>query len=439
MFKKRLKKWGLNNKNIKGEETLRVASQRYQRDAFQKPSKIIVRGREREWEHVLRHLNRNPHLRAKLRSNVPDITRENLDVVVRTPSPAPPAVVSVPLVLGTNDTLQVTEELGRRLSDYVTGAFESGLWVVERSDPCEDVRVARRADRWADLGIVAMHLIASGNIQGGFTMIGKWLDRAGRVIREGHPRLLRQTINIVLELMDFQAGDLEVRLRRSVVDYLRDISETVLGPQHPFTIVWKRLRDKPRRALLSIAILAFQPMLDAFEHALGPANLFLIENRRFHLNWQYSNKAIEKDGYVARLQRLLHTENCNTVPHLQVKLDLARALAQSGQLRAAENMLQDASQSHLLRGGQLRYAWATWYFKEARVHVYEATRRSHEAEQACVELVQFSEVAFGYSNDCTIDAMRLRCQILVELKRFAEVSAVSADIAQRSENVSTRE
>jgi hypothetical protein len=31
--------------------------------------------------------------------------------------------------------------------------------------------------------------------------------------------------------MHFQAGDLEVRLRRSVVNHLRDMSETVLGPQ----------------------------------------------------------------------------------------------------------------------------------------------------------------------------------------------------------------
>src|SRR3569833_1605305 len=137
MFKKHIKKWGLDNKHLKSGELLIAALGKRRRDAVHNSSKIIIRGKKVPWEEIQRHLSRNPKLQAKLDSadtNLEMVGHDNRDVVVRTPSPDLGQTIRISRSLNADDVLHLSEELGRIVRNYVIGSLDI---VVFYLDYCE--------------------------------------------------------------------------------------------------------------------------------------------------------------------------------------------------------------------------------------------------------------------------------------------------------------
>ena len=231
MFKKNLKKLGLDKKNIKGQEALQAAILcKQRRDAVQKPSRIIIRGRKKDESSISRHLNRNPYLQAKLRSgNLVPSSFRSMDVIARTPSPDSAMMFSVPMVLKPVDDLSIAEELGKVLRDYVNSSFEAGVWTPDWNANRRYRRVQRNFNRWDNASQVAMEAITDGDLHMGFVLLNRWLSRVARILRNDHPYFLLYALNFIRSLGLIKDPDFRAGLSRSIVQHLRDMSQTVLG------------------------------------------------------------------------------------------------------------------------------------------------------------------------------------------------------------------
>src|SRR3569833_1226987 len=109
MFKKRIKNWGMDKKHLKSDEVGAAVLCKRQRDAVKKKSKIIIRGREVEWQEIQRHLSRSPTLQSKLNHGTLEIGSSAAGVLVRTPSPDPAQVHSIRCSLAVGGDLQAID------------------------------------------------------------------------------------------------------------------------------------------------------------------------------------------------------------------------------------------------------------------------------------------------------------------------------------------
>ena len=117
MFKKQFRKWGIDRKHIRARDALQIRELKGKRDAMNKSSVILVRGQKVEWENIRRHLSRNPKLKATADSSF-QISKNTIDIILRTPSPDPiikHAVKLPPMTLVVGSVNVGNHRLGIRL------------------------------------------------------------------------------------------------------------------------------------------------------------------------------------------------------------------------------------------------------------------------------------------------------------------------------------
>lgn len=228
MFKARIKRWGLDKK-FKEAEVLQMLQLKRQRDAAGKSSSFRLRDQDVEWDRVARYLKRRPDLEERIagagagRSKVAHL-------VCRTPSP-------VPRLLQPASETRIQEDILRLLRDHINGSVEGRAWTVSRSDQSLYGRGRRRGfgrvGTWFQVLSVTRHLLAAQRPNAAFAVLNRGLDSMRRLVRDNDPRFFYMTID---QLIKF-SGDVQ----RSLITFISEMHQVVLGHQHPMSLVWRHL------------------------------------------------------------------------------------------------------------------------------------------------------------------------------------------------------
>lgn len=136
MYKDHFRKWGLV-KNISGQEATTILRLKTQREATGKNSEFYRCGRKIDFGRVQKHLKRKKAILASTglaNDNMPANVLHEPDrkITAFTPPPSP--------ILHGPDTVEILDEVLRRVRDYLSANFSNGTWAVSNSGQVINVR-----------------------------------------------------------------------------------------------------------------------------------------------------------------------------------------------------------------------------------------------------------------------------------------------------------
>jgi len=423
MFKKRFRKWGLDNKNIRRKEAHQVIRLKRQRESAGKHAhRIIVRGRTYEWADIERHLRRNPRLQAKVdvASGWLELGSSGNDVIVRTPSPDPAVALSVPPLSHADDNLRTTEEIGRLLRDWVCGRLEARFWVVEGGNIHNPAYKGGRCQRWAHGLSRIVALIDSGEFTVGFRLLNQWLDHSRRIFGHEDFSLLKYGPRIIYEDLP-QMKD--KKLSRIISKHLVDLAETALGGRHPGSLALARLHGASTTRLPFLNSCRTKPVLDLLQGILGEKSQMLWDLRQEFEFWHVDDNE--------KWEQLLRSLLAVCPPELEQKqfdmqIDLAMVIATPARAHEADEILRSVSMS--------RYSRSSGHiFKRTELLVYGYSQRYSDADEAYRESLAFTETSFGPSHRYSLNLMDIYHNILQATGRNEEAAQLMAEIGRRME------
>lgn len=307
MYKTRIKKWGID-KNQKATEVAEMLRLKQERDSQGKESEFIVRGRTITWAKIEQYLKRDPVLVRKLEENdgvLEMVVGQSSGIICRTPSPDPAASFSVPPPPTASMELELPDEIARLTRNYFDGAMDQGIWtrVGEASYTTRHgFAGAERVRAWGRSMRTARHLVASGDHQEGFQQLGSLLDQVRWLIRDEDPlllfHLLGNTLGITASGKDLGA---------LICQHLKDLTEIILGPEHPLSRIFDRLNSLAETDSQFTAVpMPIRCLRDLFEARDGPVNpqtLALYD--RFAGLLRSPSQQPEAGGQVMSLQQIV--------------------------------------------------------------------------------------------------------------------------------------
>lgn len=240
MFKTRIVRWKLE-KRLKEQEVIHMMKLNQQRHAAGKNSSFRVRGHTVSWERIEQYLKRRPDLQHKMHTLCRNTLE--LEITCRTPSPILDIVVEspyIPSVLEPTLDVEIQEDTMRVFERYHTGAFESGVWVLDDINLCEHgfVHIVQTLN---DIGKVP-RLFQLNQTEAGFRALRQGLESLRDVLQTREPRFYYSMMVNILNL----EGDIQ----ESAVRFAYRIHKDFLGDQHPLSLVWYKLKMLPQELRL---------------------------------------------------------------------------------------------------------------------------------------------------------------------------------------------
>ncbi|KAL2156675.1 hypothetical protein VTH82DRAFT_1420 [Thermothelomyces myriococcoides] len=241
MYRTRIRRWGID-KNNKGSEVAYMLRLKKQRDTQGKKSSFFIRNRPVDWEDVERYLSRNPNFWAKYGGN--DALDLSSEITCMTPpgSPPPSSPSAVPQKIDAAQELHVHEEILRFFRDYNEGCFEQGVWRLssdyKRYFGRGGVEASARLNAWYDR----------------IRNVSDWPGRDADVVRvvnrllDDLPQFIRdQDYAVFPELMRccFYLSARRPALGRAVAEFIARLCGVILGPMHPMSLAWSRIKSLP--------------------------------------------------------------------------------------------------------------------------------------------------------------------------------------------------
>src|SRR3569833_62626 len=434
MFKKHIKKWGLDNKHLKSGELLIAALGKRRRDAVHKSSKIIIRGKKVPWEEIQRHLSRNPKLQAKLESadtNLEMVGHDNRDVVVRTPSPDLGHTVRISRSLNADDDLHLTEELGRIVRNYVIGSLDKGAWIFEDGDLYTTLPGSTYCfigdGELTQVAETAFDLLKSGDSQSGFLMIKRFLDIAIDLLPIESPSLLQDLCTSL-----FYGNNLDPTFERQylpiILCHLAELCEVTLGHGHPLSLFWSRLRRKNARECLDAAIFVFRPIVSCFAERFGTSSIPVVEAEQMLLSWQ--DDTLDPDVYFRECQKSLSKlQVIDLARCIHIKLELADSLVEVGLLNDAEAILREVADMAPTQDPD-KDLHLFWAFHDSLWRVQFAAGRFIDARETSYRLVKECSTRYGELNSRTLRFLRYYRSSLERLGDFGEAGKITDGIGK---------
>lgn len=225
MYKRRLSQWNVQ-KNVKVGEVLAVLlSKEYTPAVPGRPDVVTVNGRDVPTDKIEHYLERRRRqLRALRRKGVLDTNGQ-----VHTPPQLP---------FSAADHLQVPEQMGRLVQQYIDGSFGAGAWVAGRHK--EELRSKKSngtvVHLFSNLSD-ACSLLRQNDIQTGFGKMNQSLDFMNRALSEEDPRFLVSTFRVLALCHWYNLPDIYGIL----LTHLRKLSGIVLGSGHPASRIFALL------------------------------------------------------------------------------------------------------------------------------------------------------------------------------------------------------
>jgi hypothetical protein len=229
MYKRRLNQWDVQ-KNVKAGEVLAVLrSKEYTAGDPKKPEVVRVNGRNVPVDKVEQYLDRRRRQLQALRKK--GVLDSQWQVYV-----PPAAPLSAP------DHLQIPEEMGRLIQQYIDGSFGAGAWLPGRDR--DELRSRNSTGNvvllFSDL-FDACSLLRKNDIQAGFQRLNESLDAMNRALKEEDPRFLVSTFRVLALCHWYNLPD----IYKVLLTHLKRLSGVVLGTGHPTTQIFGLLNDMP--------------------------------------------------------------------------------------------------------------------------------------------------------------------------------------------------
>ncbi|KAB5585622.1 hypothetical protein GE09DRAFT_32329 [Coniochaeta sp. 2T2.1] len=243
MYKRRLNLWNVQ-KNVKAGEVLAVLrSKEYNvpGDTPDKPHVIHVNGRDVPVDKVEQYLDRRRRQLQLLRRKGILDTQGQVYAPPQHPFKAA-------------DHLQIPEEMGRLIQQYIDGSFSAGAWIPGENR--DDLR-SRRSDGtvvylFSNLFDACSHL-RQNEIQAGFGKINQSLDLMDRALSEEDPRFLVSVFRVLALCHWYNLPD----IYRILLTHLKRLSGIVLGPGHPASRIFSLLSSmQPGETDLGVKVAA---------------------------------------------------------------------------------------------------------------------------------------------------------------------------------------
>ena len=355
MYRQRIKSWRLDNKNLKDRE-MRVAVRKIaDRVAEGKSSNIYIRGRNIDYQNVVRSGKRKgldfaDVLALRSMSKTPD------DVKCLTPLLSP---------IMTPEVIAIPEQIIRMLRNYHQGSLEAGTWRSSGQNyDCESIKGSN--DDLYLLDELHSQVLLSSRLFGKniFDEARRVLDRAfakvKRVILAEQPDTFVRLLTIILRTRSYDRPEFST----TILNYFSAMGGIILGSQHPFKLVcgWLASLDLVnQRHNQELLHRSAEAICEIFKRCLGPLHRttvhFLLH--RFQI-MAYSDQCPENQEPA--LRNLLH--ECETAfgqnddPTLGIRFSLAYLHLDRREYAVAEEQAQavlvrSPSKNYQVRGLQV--------------------------------------------------------------------------------------
>jgi len=320
MYKKRLKKWGLDNKYIRHQDALRMSRVKIEREAAEKATEY-TQGRPIGFDRIERHINRRrPHHRNPSSHSVDSIFSLNR-ISVRTPPPKKQSSPIRPV------SPCPSEKLGHVLRHYVKKSLdeEASLAPPTPIDMAHDA--STQLARWRHLFCDGTSSLENGDVARGFAIIDEALNRTREILLTNAPNMLKIMIDVTLCDPVACGALFEV-----IQQHFADLANVVLGCGHPVALFWNSMNLGFTSDFRYMHKLAFVSILDTLESLVGPAESGHSAYRAYHSKWREAVSE-ESQGRISQLRGLIVLDGKRGVLSargLVLRLRLCGALLDAG-------------------------------------------------------------------------------------------------------------
>jgi Clr5 domain len=259
MFKQRIREWKIdkNNKEHEMKAILRVTQRR---KSVGKETVCQLRGKIVTPNELRRYFGRKG---IKAIEDVESEGETSPEIRVSTPIDELLGRAATPRLLPLPNTFQCLQIVNEQTRNYIYGTFEARwqptLPVYSNRENCEILG-------WRTWLFDAMDLIEVGKGQPAFTLLNKVYDRVAGVLREQHPSLFGE----ILELASTYKQASQLQFREQLLRFIAEMAEIELGAQHALTrLLFQLLDDQTRGALVDVAM---RQALTIFNSTFGYAH-----------------------------------------------------------------------------------------------------------------------------------------------------------------------
>jgi tetratricopeptide (TPR) repeat protein len=333
MFKQRIARWKLDKNNKKHEmKAIRRITER--RRSMGKATVCHLRGRIVDAAEIRRYFSRK---------SITDIDNDEDDVPtppeIRVSTPIDELVISsrTPRPLPLPDVFQALQTVTDQTKSYIYGTYESrwqsNMSLYSSRNNCEILG-------WRTWLFDAMDLFEVGNGPPAITLLNKVYDRVGEVLREQHPSLFGE----ILELASSYKRPSQLLFREQLIQFLASMAAIVLGANHALTRFLQQLLDDSLRGPMIEA--AMRQALEIFQSIFGSSHeqTLVLYNCSACLMWETEkyDKAADTYRHIAAIRAGKHEKRSQ----LACWGDIAEAevLYGNGRHEEAETILEDVRQ-----------------------------------------------------------------------------------------------
>jgi len=333
MFKQRFKTWNLEKNNkVQDMKVLLPITER--RKSVGKDTLCHLRGRVVNAAEVRRYWARKgitDFQYMEIEDVVPPEVRVSTLVDELLASGRTPRLLPLP------DTFRSLQMVNEQTKSYIYGTFES-LW--QSSMPLYTSRDNCQILEWRTWLFGAMDLIEVGKGPPAFTLLSKVCDRVANVLREQHPSLLGE----ILELASTYKRPSQLPFREELVKFVAHMAHITLGPQHALTLLVDQFVDNRLRGPLIDA--SMQQALQSFQSTFGSSHeqTLVLQGCSACVLWEAA--AYDKAAATYRQVAAIRDEKHEKRSQLSCWADLAEAqfLCGNGEYEQAEAILEAVCQ-----------------------------------------------------------------------------------------------
>jgi hypothetical protein len=352
MFKSHLARWGVR-KNFRFNEVCELVGQKYHSTPIVEEREIVFHGRKINPKKLETYLRRLP---AAKRSEISKNTGRVLTLhTIHSAWKDPTATVSPIIHLKVPDSLRLPEECIHIMRDYLSGAFDMGLWTTH------PMAISDEASRIIEYFTHAKSIRKSlrrGKTCHAFRLLDVGCDQYKHLVASQDRRLFVHTYIAFLQLADRHSD-----IANSIIDYACSFTEAAHKSHHLLHRLMAKMKSMDFQELQGYSRCLLESYMEFFQAHLVASSPLMLSMTRIH-GFMINNLVLR--GYMnldvaeASLQRLLQRleKHSRALETQGIKLRLAELWLGKGNYSQARAMTLSVLQSDEISGNANVAAWA---------------------------------------------------------------------------------
>lgn len=331
VYKKHIKKWGLDKKNKKCD--MKAIARKYsEREQKGKKSHFTVRGRAVDLAEILRYCQRRDE-------SIDDLLAQ------RAASKTPEAVKCyTPLrsPIRTPEVLALPEQIFITVRDYHKGCFEARIWVDDdEKSLCRTNKAQSNSAlpiaRLRDQCFLAIDLFNDSRYEEAGVVLRAATGSINEIVREEHPHTLMDLCEIISNFR--VAGRPEVSL--AILRQFSAMAQLKLGEWHPLSLICGRLASASALNFEDVVLQSCRILCEVFTSVLGPLHRSSID---YQITMVRVDSSFTLSPQETSYQALLRECENNLGPYdprtLNVRLEVAWRNLNQGNFGGAKEMAE---------------------------------------------------------------------------------------------------